>query len=135
MKTITKNQLIILFTIFIISLILSFQDFFNYSRNDYDFSWEVIFLYGWGNYSTGSVFFSLLIISGTLIPLISIIIFYLKNIHGKFPSFKDAIYYFQELNRVNKAARKIKEKQRMEKVRQEYKQKLAQLEEDKKKYL
>jgi hypothetical protein len=133
MKTITKNQLIILFTIFIISLILSFQDFFRYYRSG--FSWEVIFLHGWGNYSTGDVFLSLLIIFGTLFPLISIIIFYLKNIHGKFPSFKDAIYYFQELNRVNKAARKIKEKQRMEKVRQEYKQKLAQLEEEKKKYL
>jgi hypothetical protein len=39
------------------------------------------------------------------------------------------------LNRVNKAARKIKEKQRLEKVRQEYKLKLAHLEEEKKKYL
>jgi hypothetical protein len=133
MKTITKNQLIILFTIFIISLILSFQDFFRYYRSG--FSWEVIFLYGWGNYYPDVVILSLLIIFGTLFPLISMIFFYFKNIHGKFPSFEDAIYYFQELNRVNKAARKIREKQRMEKVRQEYKLKLAQLEEEKKKYL
>jgi hypothetical protein len=56
-------------------------------------------------------------------------------IYGKFPSVGEAIYYYQELNRVNKAARKIKEKQRLEKVRQEYKLKLAHLEEEKKKYL
>jgi hypothetical protein len=130
MKTISKNQLIILFTIFVISIILSFQDFF-YG----EFSWEVIFLYGWGNYYTDAVILSLLIIFGTLFPLISMIFFYFKSIHGKFPSFADAIFYFNELNRVNKAARKIKEKQRMEKVRQEYKLKLAQLQEEKKKYL
>lgn len=134
MKTILKINSVILFAIFLIFLIISFLEFFLYGPY-YDFynAWEVFFLYGWGNYAFESVILSFLII---FITLTSIVFFIIKiYIYGKFPSAREAIYYYQELNRVNKAARKIKEKQRLEKVRQEYKLKLAHLEEEKKKYL
>ena len=134
MKTILKINSVILFAIFLIFLIISFLEFFLYfSYYDFDNAWEVFFLYGWGNYAFESVILSFLII---FITLTSIVFFIIKiYIYGKFPSVGEAIYYYQELNRVNKAARKIKEKQRLEKVRQEYKLKLAHLEEEKKKYL
>lgn len=135
MKTLSKSKLIILFALYAIFPILSLQEFFYYSRNYYDNSWEVLLLYGWSNYNDSSVIFSFLIILFTLLSPIVFIIIIIKYIKNKFPSVKEAIYYYQELNRVNKAARKIKEKQRLEKVRQEYKLKLAQLEEEKKKYL
>jgi hypothetical protein len=134
MKTILKINSVILFAIFLIFLIISFLEFFLYGPYyDFDNAWEVFFLYGWGNYAFESVILSFLII---FITLTSIVFFIIKiYIYGKFPSVGEAIYYYQELNRVNKAARKIKEKQRLEKVRQEYKLKLAHLEEEKKKYL
>lgn len=130
MRKLSKSKLIILFAVYLIFPILSLQDFF-YSDN----SWEVLFLYGWEYYSFEAVILSFWIILFTLLSPIVFIIIIIKYIKNKFPSVKEAIYYYQELNRVNKAARKIKEKQRLEKVRQEYKLKLAQLEEEKKKYL
>lgn len=134
MGTISKKQIIILLAIFITSLIFSFQDFFRYSRYDYDNSWEVIFLYGWGNYTFEDVSLSLLIISAIIFPLFRLIFFIVK-IWRSFPTIEDAFYYYQEVNRVKKASKKTKEKQRLEKVKEEFKQKLAKLEEEKKKYL
>jgi hypothetical protein len=52
-----------------------------------------------------------------------------------FPSLIEAKKYFKELDRLKRASFKAKEKQRLEKVNQEYQQKLAKLEEEKKKYL
>jgi hypothetical protein len=137
MKTLSKSKLVILFAIYSIFPILSLQEFFYYfgsGGSRYDNSWQVLLLNSWSNYDFSYVIFSFLIILFTLSPIVFIIIInnYIKN---RFPSVREAFYYYKELNRVNKASRKMKEKQRLEKVRQEYKQKLAQLEEEKKKYL
>lgn len=137
-----KLDLFIRFVLFPLILsfllfIISYQDYFRRgSTNYYYSSWDVL------NYLDRFVFRSTDIISSYLIIFglfISIIIFIIQSVRAimfaGFPSIREAKFYYRELFRIKRAARAIKEKERLEIVRQNYKLKLEKLEAEKKKYL
>lgn len=123
----------IIATVFIFSL--SSQEFFRRgSTNYYYSSWDVLSL-EW-LFTESDIFYSYLMIMVFFISLIFLIIQSIRAImFVGFPSIKEAKFYYREFFRIKRAARAIKEKERLEIVRQNYKLKLEKLESEKKKYL
>ena len=115
---------------------LSIQDFFRRGFSTYyHSSWEVL-TYTSLNFRESDYFYSYLLTIGFLMSFIALVIQSIRAImFVGFPSIKEARFYYKELSRIKRASQAIKEKERLEKVRQEYKLKLAHLEEEKKKYL
>jgi hypothetical protein len=134
-----KRYLFIRFGILpaIITLILvtiSFADLFRFRWNDrwYRTVWEictVLYDYGYIIFSSFNTFIAFSIFIGIIISLIFLILQTIKVFrYSAFPSISEAKSYF-------KVVQTIKEKQRLQKVKQEYQIKMAKLEEEKKKYL
>ncbi len=121
----------------ILIFFVSHQEFFRRGfTNRYVTSWNLLDTINLYYFSESDILYSNLIVIGFIISLIILIIQSTRAImFAGFPSIKEAKFYYRELFRIKRAARAIKEKERLEIVRQNYKLKLEKLEAEKKKYL
>jgi hypothetical protein len=114
----------------LILVIISLLELFE----EWDFSSSALVLlfsldWGWGYFSAFNIIMAILIVIALLVSLVFLVLQTIKVFrYSAFPSISEAKSYF-------KVVQTIKEKQRLQKVKQEYQIKMAKLEEEKKKYL
>ena len=120
------------------AIILSFFDFFQYySGSDLDNAWEVLFIYGWESYDDISIFLSFIILIVIFLPIIYTFLkapLFIEEIN-KFPSLKEALFYYREKKKIERLSIKASRDEKAKNAKKYYQQKLAELEEEKKKFL